>query len=148
MWEAFEATRPADLEVWGLYKQWTVLAEHARMAIDSGHPAAESDSERSPDAGADDHQGPPGGIRHVRPDGTDSALALSSCLMHRASAGRQCVSLNDGTAEASVVTVPVCFIRFPYDHAADSNGLLPQRHPAYRTGFLPCLIPVDERTGS
>jgi hypothetical protein len=29
-----------------------------------------------------------------------------------------------------------------------SSGLLPQSHRAHRSGFLPCLIPVDEKIES
>lgn len=45
VWKAFEATRRADVEVWGLYQQWKMLAEDIRLAVESGHPGAAADGE-------------------------------------------------------------------------------------------------------
>jgi hypothetical protein len=45
VWEAFEATRRADLEVWGLRLRWSMLAEDARQAVESGNPGAAPDGE-------------------------------------------------------------------------------------------------------
>jgi hypothetical protein len=45
VWEAFEATRQADLEVWGLYRQYKMLAEDTRLAVESGRPGAAADGE-------------------------------------------------------------------------------------------------------
>jgi hypothetical protein len=45
VWEAFEATQKADIEVWGLYEQWKALAEHNRLAMESGRPGVAADGE-------------------------------------------------------------------------------------------------------
>jgi hypothetical protein len=45
VWEAFEATRLADQEVWGLYQHWQMLADSNRLAVESGHPGAAADGE-------------------------------------------------------------------------------------------------------
>jgi hypothetical protein len=45
VWEAFEATRQADVEVSGRYRQWKMLADDNRLAVESGRPGAATDGQ-------------------------------------------------------------------------------------------------------
>jgi hypothetical protein len=50
VWEAFEATRQADLGVWGRYRQWKMLADDNRLAVESGRPGAATDGQTTTNA--------------------------------------------------------------------------------------------------
>jgi hypothetical protein len=43
--DAFEATRQADLAVSGRYRQWLMLAEDNRLAVESGRPGTAHDGQ-------------------------------------------------------------------------------------------------------
>ena len=45
VWEAFEATRQADFEVWDRYRQWKMLADDNRLLVESGNPGAVTDGQ-------------------------------------------------------------------------------------------------------
>jgi hypothetical protein len=43
--DAYETSHRADLEVWGRYRQWQILAEESQLAVESGRPGAAHDGQ-------------------------------------------------------------------------------------------------------